>query len=776
MDPAQPRLVIEGTEEEGEELALGDVNALGREPENDIVVSDSGVSRNHAVIEESNGAFVLKDLQSTNGTFVNQQKLDDAHLLQDGDRIRLGASQKTLVFRHAATAVAEPEAAVLEAPPAATQTGAAAPAPSEQTVTGLPVPSPTGSVSVEELAPAKTEPAAEPPPTKSTFVALARKVRVALNVRLGKEAEAAPEGAKLAPSAREPDPDVIHEPALSPVESAKRLIRRLRHGIDLRRRPRTFTLSVERGVVRAVVFEGHDVVAWGMTEPQDGDESDSTQGPDEQQMVRSAIASLQRDLVVSHSRLVSDLPLYAPLVRHVKLPQIRKRYMGAVVASEVVESIPFTADEVDIKWQALPGDGESVPVAAMAVQKGDVDRHVQSFKDAGEGPIAAYSQSASLAMASGLPDVIILHFTLGQTGVVLARDGIPRAVYQVISAEMGEEEHADAIARAVEQIMSYNQSINLVKDTGPLPMTVTGRPPEEGNLIPVLQAMLEREFTDLSPPVDYPEGFQVSDFASNIGLALLDLGRARGLRRGGQAHVVSLNLLSPRHVPAPLPVVPALAFLVLALLGISMWPGPIASGPVASRISDTRNESIQAALDVKTKTKLEKLRGFAASDAEILEKEARQARSYALEMKDKIAGLDDVKEDLRAWFDKIHTITETTRPAGVIVKEFGPSADSFELEGTAPTFAIAKQYADRIRDSGLFVDVHISEVKTDVDAGGRTAPSPVTLPGGLIPGAGQSQQSVPDAGGVAARGGGIKFLLEASARPEPGAQQNEKSP
>lgn len=66
------------------------VTTLGRWPANDIVFADRGVSRHHAQIRRDNGRHILEDLGSTNGTFINNQRLTGAAVLQDGDEIRLG--------------------------------------------------------------------------------------------------------------------------------------------------------------------------------------------------------------------------------------------------------------------------------------------------------------------------------------------------------------------------------------------------------------------------------------------------------------------------------------------------------------------------------------------------------------------------------------------------------------------------------------------------------------------------------------------------------------
>mgnify|MGYP001316399633 FL=1 len=61
---------------------------LGRRKENDLVIDDLRVSRNHAQLRFSNGRYLLFDLNSTGGTFVNQLRVSQ-HTLIPGDVISL---------------------------------------------------------------------------------------------------------------------------------------------------------------------------------------------------------------------------------------------------------------------------------------------------------------------------------------------------------------------------------------------------------------------------------------------------------------------------------------------------------------------------------------------------------------------------------------------------------------------------------------------------------------------------------------------------------------
>ena len=97
----QPMLVMDGGLDGEELVPVGPVTSMGRQPGNDVVVAEAGVSRRHAEIVSSDEGYLLRDLESTNGTFVNEERLESSnYLLKDGDEIRLGASKQSISFRH----------------------------------------------------------------------------------------------------------------------------------------------------------------------------------------------------------------------------------------------------------------------------------------------------------------------------------------------------------------------------------------------------------------------------------------------------------------------------------------------------------------------------------------------------------------------------------------------------------------------------------------------------------------------------------------------------
>lgn len=83
-------LMVRSGPQAGERFTLtGDVTRLGRHPDSDISLDDISVSRRHAEIRHDGDEYVLRDVGSLNGTYVNQRRVDSV-VLQQGDEILIG--------------------------------------------------------------------------------------------------------------------------------------------------------------------------------------------------------------------------------------------------------------------------------------------------------------------------------------------------------------------------------------------------------------------------------------------------------------------------------------------------------------------------------------------------------------------------------------------------------------------------------------------------------------------------------------------------------------
>ncbi len=93
MSPQSPRLICLAGKNQGSVVPIDPAVefSIGRDAGNQISVADLTASRRHCAIRAKDGGFVIADLESHNGTFVNGSQITE-RVLEHGDRVRVGAS------------------------------------------------------------------------------------------------------------------------------------------------------------------------------------------------------------------------------------------------------------------------------------------------------------------------------------------------------------------------------------------------------------------------------------------------------------------------------------------------------------------------------------------------------------------------------------------------------------------------------------------------------------------------------------------------------------
>jgi len=94
---------------------------VGRVQGNDLMLPKGNVSKRHARLLFRDGRFIITDLKSTNGTYVNGRKIAQATIVREGDKIYIGdfICEAPLPALHEAGALACARARRAAAPPAA---------------------------------------------------------------------------------------------------------------------------------------------------------------------------------------------------------------------------------------------------------------------------------------------------------------------------------------------------------------------------------------------------------------------------------------------------------------------------------------------------------------------------------------------------------------------------------------------------------------------------------------------------------------------------------
>jgi predicted component of type VI protein secretion system len=137
--------------------------SIGRDSSNMVAINDAEVSRRHARMELRGSAYMIQDLGSTNGTFVNGTRISGMQVLNPGDTVAFGEGI-VLLFDVAEDANATVLSA--KAPPTAVQRPAPAPAPAPMPAPA-PIPAPVRPPAPAPAPVRPPAPAAVPTPAYS---------------------------------------------------------------------------------------------------------------------------------------------------------------------------------------------------------------------------------------------------------------------------------------------------------------------------------------------------------------------------------------------------------------------------------------------------------------------------------------------------------------------------------------------------------------------------------------------------------------------------------
>jgi FHA domain/zinc-ribbon domain len=98
LPPGIGLLVVRHGPESGSSYRLdGPVTAIGRHPDSDIFLDDITVSRRHVQLAKDDEGYVLRDVGSLNGTYVNRERVDQARL-HHGDEVQIGRYRLSFVL------------------------------------------------------------------------------------------------------------------------------------------------------------------------------------------------------------------------------------------------------------------------------------------------------------------------------------------------------------------------------------------------------------------------------------------------------------------------------------------------------------------------------------------------------------------------------------------------------------------------------------------------------------------------------------------------------
>ena len=467
-------------------------------------------------------------------------------------------------------------------------------------------------------------------------------------------------------------------------------------GLSIRRAAsrRIVTITVGDELIRAVIIRGREVEAWAtLAAVEETGETISESGQTDGSLVLR-LRSLLKQIGVGRGRVVAGFPVYACLLRHLRLPRVANRYLGQVLLSEIQETIPFSAETVDISYR-IQRRGSTLETFSVVLPRSSTDHHVQVLKGAGLRPSAAYSGATAQSCVCGIPDVVLVYLDSRWAHVVPVSSGMPRLVHRVPLAPNNEDPdgQAYAVATAVEQAAACEETYDQPRKGLRLPVMVLGEESRRTNMEERLHETLGRDLLAFSTPLVCPAEFDAGEYALNIGLAI-----AAKQKRQARA----IDLLPERHRYKRVAVRSAGVAIGLLLLTASAF---LANTLVVVAEENAARRSHEVEM-LEQKERQHRLIRAAGQVIETSIQDSDESRGKLESHMDMLSG------EVKVVLAKVATATRDSVARGVQVSEFALRGGELSLSGTAPSREEVFRYVSILKESGLFPGVAVKRVET----------------------------------------------------------------
>jgi len=467
------------------------------------------------------------------------------------------------------------------------------------------------------------------------------------------------------------------------------------------------SLYIDDGSIRLLLTDNKRIKKWAYLPLEPGLVKDTVIIKETE--LATEIQKLLRAQKIKAKKVIVGLSGRLCLTRHITLPQLPKTMLAEAVMQEAKRTLPIPLEQLYLTWQVIPGWGSKTQVFLVALRRKTADAMLTTLHKAGLRPYFLDLKPLALARVVKERTAIILDVQPTEFDIVIMAEGIPHPVRTVSfpSEALTWQEKLPMIKEDLDRTIKFYNSNNEDKPLTPsTPIFVSGELVNEPELRLLLSDELGYPVLLLSSPLQCPEGFALSHFMVNIGLALkeLPLGEETGLS------VANLNALPDAYRPKPLSLT-----RVLILPGSAAFIGLAVPLMMLVQSASANIEAMHSHLDItnqlvrqKQLEKRELVQNIAQLEQELVEAEAsRDAFTTAL------TGLDG--QDYKISRD-LETVTSAL-PSAISLAKINHDGNILTIYGQAPGEAEVLAYARGLKESGRFREIIIATMAMTEDEG-----------------------------------------------------------
>jgi len=294
-----------------------------------------------------------------------------------------------------------------------------------------------------------------------------------------------------------------------------------------------------------------------------------------QDAVAAQVKELWQTQEIGGKRVISSTSGINCFYRLISLPELPKNILPEAVKREAANILAAPLEQLYLSWQTLPASKGETLIYLAASPRNSVDALISTLRQAELDPYLMDLRPLALARTTTEPKAIIIDAQPYNFDIVVLIEGIPQVVRSLpLAPEALLEEKMPLMRRELERAVTFYNSSHMENPIEPsIPVLVSGELAQQQDAWELLLGKQKYTVQVLPSPLEAPEGFPASQYATNIGLAL----KETGLEKEATGYsLVNLNVLPETYLPKPRPIsqvllVPVIiAGIALVALGVSI--------------------------------------------------------------------------------------------------------------------------------------------------------------------------------------------------------------
>jgi len=479
------------------------------------------------------------------------------------------------------------------------------------------------------------------------------------------------------------------------------------------------TLFIDDTNIRLLVTKGKRVQKWARL-------------PLEPDLVRDGVILEEAQVVdrlkelfklqkVSAKKVIAGISGLNSIYRLITLPELPEAVRDEAVRHEARRVIPVSLDQVYLAYQSLPSPPGEMRLFLTAFPRNAADALIRTLRQAGVEPYLMDLAPLALCRTANEPRAIIINVWSTNLDIVVMADRVPQVLRSLsLPGEATSlSEMLPAITEELERTITFYNSSHLENPLdSTVPILVSGDLAEAPDTWQALAGKAGYSVSILPSPMEFPEGFDPSQFMVNLGLALKEL---LPEKEGANFSLVNFNALPGVRLPKARPVAGILIPIAVAIVGIGLTFYTF----TLLQTSMAQTEALRTQLPPAQSQVAEYQKEVAALKEQIIQLEPQIVPLEAIAgvFEATFASLGEVREQVNEDLSQIVSLVpeEVTLlyggdnvmiPGGPLSEaKIDHLVDGVTVTGMAPDEAEIFKYARALRSSGRFSTVIISSIE-----------------------------------------------------------------